>query len=124
MYLDVMGDVLLGQPQNPGVLVDLYHALGLPAALVAWLSYRPLFLVLFTALIITPLSMQRDIASLRYRREDRASFLLRQGKCFTLKLRCVNVCPPPNCPWVRSLIRARRYEGCAEWKSSALVRSA
>lgn len=64
MYLDITADVLLGTPEIPGILPDLFAAIGAPERLTSLLLCRPLFLALFTALVAAPVSLQRNIASL------------------------------------------------------------
>ena len=62
MFLDVIGDVLLGTKDIPGILPDLLA--GSPPWLSEVLLYRPLFLVTFTVLVIAPISLQRSMDSL------------------------------------------------------------
>ena len=64
MYLDVIGDVLLGTNEIPGILPDLLAAGHAPPWLTEVLLFRPLFLMLFTLIVVAPISLQRSMDSL------------------------------------------------------------
>lgn len=56
MYVDVIADVLLGDAQNPGILATVFPT---------WLLSRPAFLLTLMTCVVAPLSLQRNIASLK-----------------------------------------------------------
>ena len=62
MFTDVIADVLLGTSDIPGILPDLFA--GSPTWLRRTLLNRPLFLVLLTAFVVAPISLQRHMGSL------------------------------------------------------------
>ncbi|KAG1677826.1 hypothetical protein FOA52_008590 [Chlamydomonas sp. UWO 241] len=64
MYVTVIGDVLLGDLEHPGMVVELLKWLDLPEALQAALLHRPTFIALLMVTAIAPVSLRRSMASL------------------------------------------------------------
>ncbi|GAX83829.1 hypothetical protein CEUSTIGMA_g11253.t1 [Chlamydomonas eustigma] len=64
MFLDITADVLLGTDAIPGVLPDLLATLQAPSYLCSLLLNRHLFLALYTLLVVAPVCLRRDMASL------------------------------------------------------------
>jgi amino acid permease len=64
MFLDITADVLLGTATIPGILPDVLAAFSAPAWLSDLLLNRPVFLALYTLLIVAPVCLKRNMASL------------------------------------------------------------
>eukprot|EP00798_Chlamydomonas_sp_ICE-L_P018525 gene18525-25032_t len=66
MFINIIGDSLLGSEGLPGVLTDLVSALNLNPELAAWMLWRPLVLAGFVVFVLGPLSLKKDIATVNW----------------------------------------------------------